>query len=206
MRYADSHKEETHRKVLKAAARALREKGPDRLAVAEVMKAAGLTHGGFYAHFKSKDDFLAEAVGETFAQAGRRWDRILDGLEPREALATYVDLYLSQQHRENIATGCPVVALNSDLPRQSRTFRKAFDLGVKGLTARIERRLTNAGIRDAEALAPSVLAELVGALVLSRAVSEPVHSDEILETARRNLKIRLGVDGVESLAKGGAHE
>lgn len=196
MRYADSHKEETHRKVLKLAARALREKGPDRLAVAEVMKAAGLTHGGFYAHFKSKDDFLAEAVGETFAQAGRRWERILEGMAPREALAAYVDYYVSETHRESPSTGCPVVALNSDLPRQSKSFRKAFDEGLKRLTASLEWRMAAAGIEGAGALAPSILAEMVGAVALSRAVSDRTHSDEILAGTRHDIKTRLGIDDI----------
>lgn len=196
MRYADSHKEETHRKVLKLAARALREKGPDRLAVAEVMKAAGLTHGGFYAHFKSKDDFLAEAVSETFAQAGRRWERILEGMAPREALATYVDYYVSETHRENPSTGCPVVALNSDLPRQSKSFRKAFDEGLKRLVANLERRMTATGIENAATLAPSILAEMVGAVALSRAVSDRAHSDGILAGTRDDIKTRLGVNDI----------
>src|SRR5437899_12330716 len=98
MRYSDTHKQETKERVLKLAAKALREKGPDRLGVAEVMGAAGLTHGGFYAHFPSKDDFLAETVKEVFEHSAARFRKITDGLLPREALSAYLDFYVSKQH------------------------------------------------------------------------------------------------------------
>src|ERR1700753_2988344 len=122
MRYSESHKAETHKKLLKIASRALREKGPDTLAVAEVMKEAGLTHGGFYAHFKSKDALLAETLTTIFARAGTNIDKMTDGLPPSYALATYVDFYVSARHRDNPSTGCPITAINSDIPRQSQEF------------------------------------------------------------------------------------
>src|SRR5271170_922956 len=99
MRYSESHKAETHQKILKIASRALRERGPDNLAVAEVMKEAGLTHGGFYAHFASKDALLTEALTSVFLRAGRNIDKMTDGLPPRHALASYIDFYVSPRHR-----------------------------------------------------------------------------------------------------------
>jgi TetR/AcrR family transcriptional repressor of nem operon len=193
MRYAGTHKEETHRKLLKIAAGALREKGPEGLAVAEVMKAAGLTHGGFYAHFKSKDAFLAETVGEVFLRVGRRWDRVMDGLAPREALAAYVDFYLSRAHRDHPESGCPVVALNSDLPRQSRAFRKAYDAGVAAMHERLATHIEAAGIADADDLAQAILATMVGAVALARSVSDATMSDGILISARRDIEARLSL-------------
>src|SRR5215469_6082373 len=100
MRYADSHKHETRKALLQAASAQLREKGPDGISVASVMTAAGLTHGGFYAHFKSKDALLAEALADTFAHSRKRMSRLLDGLAPREALAAYIDSYVSAEHRD----------------------------------------------------------------------------------------------------------
>src|SRR5689334_15863485 len=129
MRYSATHKEETHAKLVKLAGHALREKGPEKLAVAELMQAAGLTHGGFYAHFKSKDALLAESK--------KKFQRITDGLPPRHALASYIDFYVSPAHRDDAAHGCPIVALNSDLPRQSRKFRATFDKGTKLLIAKL---------------------------------------------------------------------
>jgi TetR/AcrR family transcriptional repressor of nem operon len=198
MRYAESHKEETHKRVLKVAAMALREKGPDRLAVAEVMQAAGLTHGGFYAHFKSKDDFLSETLAEVFAGMARRNDRLVEGLPPREALSKFIDNYMSPRHRDHPASGCPVVALNSDMPRQSKKVRATFDAGLKTMVANFARRLRNAGIGNVDELAPTLLSAMAGAVAVARAVSDRALSDEFLETARKGVRSRLGLDDVKT--------
>src|ERR1700682_4542221 len=137
MRYDEHRKQETRERVLKLAAKALREKGPDRLGVAEVMRSAGMTHGGFYAHFPSKEAFLTESLNEVFAQSRERMSGLVEGLGPRGALSAYIDYYVSKSHRDIPASGCPIVALNSDLPRQPKTFRAAFDAGVKRLTEKL---------------------------------------------------------------------
>lgn len=193
MRYSDTHKQDTHRRLLKSATDALRRKGPDGISVAEVMKAAGLTHGGFYAHFKSKDAFLAETVAAAFDRMARHWQRATGELEPRAALQTFIERYLSAAHRDHPASGCPVVALNSDLPRQSRAFRRAFDEGVTAMRDRLAARIEAAGIEGAEALAPAVLASMVGAVALSRTLSDRALSDEVLASALREIKSRLGL-------------
>jgi TetR/AcrR family transcriptional regulator, transcriptional repressor for nem operon len=193
MRYAGTHKDETHQKVLKIAAAQLREKGPDRIAVAEVMKAAGLTHGGFYAHFKSKDAFLVETLETAFGQAKRRWARRLEGLPPRHALATFIDYHLSASHRDNPANGCAITALTSDLPRQAPKFRAAFETGVKSLAGSLAGWMANAGVPDAERLAPSILSAMAGAVALSRTISDAELSEELLFSARTGIKARLGL-------------
>src|ERR1700742_3948912 len=114
MRYSDTHKAETHARLLQIAGRMLREKGPENLAVAEVMKEAGLTHGGFYAHFKSKDALLIETLDRVFDSGRYKFDRATEGMPPRHALGAYIDFYVSTRHRDGIANGCPVTALNSD--------------------------------------------------------------------------------------------
>ncbi|HEX4301831.1 MAG TPA: TetR/AcrR family transcriptional regulator [Rhizomicrobium sp.] len=193
MRYAETHKEETHKALLKAAAAQLREKGPDRLSVTSVMKAAGLTHGGFYAHFKSKDALLNETLADTFGRSKRRMTRLLEGLPPKHALATYIDFYVAATHRDNPANGCPITALNSDMPRQSKKFRAAFEAGVKSLAGFLADRMTDVGIENAEALAPSILAAMAGAVALSRTISDPELSDELLASTRAGIKARLGL-------------
>ena len=100
MRYDAGHKMETRKKVLREAAKAVRALGPDRVSVADVMASVGLTHGGFYAHFKSKDDLLAAAVDEMFIDAGALVDRSIAGLGPAEGLSDYIDNYLSARHRD----------------------------------------------------------------------------------------------------------
>ncbi len=193
MRYTQTHREETHRKLLKVAAAALRNKGPDRLGVAEVMKAAGLTHGGFYAHFKSKDALLSETLAEIFAQSQRRVDRMLEGLPPKHALATYIDFYVSTRHRDDPSNGCPITALNSDLPRQSRKFRSTFESGVSRLSDLLARLIENARVADAKRIAPSILAAMAGAVALSRTISDPQLSDDLLASTRAGIKARLGL-------------
>jgi TetR/AcrR family transcriptional repressor of nem operon len=194
MRYSETHKEETHRRLLKLAAKALREKGPDNLAVADVMKTAGLTHGGFYAHFKSKDAFLAETLEEVFAQSSQKTQRVVDGLPPRHALATYIDFYVSPTHRDGLSGGCPIVALNSDFPRQSKLFRKTFDAGVQRLVNHLAGWIAATGAEDPERLAASILSAMAGAVALSRAVSDRKLSDDLLAATRAGIKARLGLD------------
>jgi TetR/AcrR family transcriptional repressor of nem operon len=194
MRYSESHKQETHTTLVKIAAKMLREKGPDGFAVAELMNEAGLTHGGFYAHFESKEACVAEALCEIFAQLARRIDKSLDGLPPRHALATVIDLYVSAQHRDGIADGCPLTSLNSDMPRQADAVRETFDRGVKGMVARMKNRLSAADIDDADGLAPAILSAMVGAVALARAVNDKTLSDELLVAARSGIKARLGLN------------
>jgi TetR/AcrR family transcriptional regulator, transcriptional repressor for nem operon len=193
MRYGEGHKQDTHRKLVKIAARMLREKGPDGFAVAELMQEAGLTHGGFYAHFESKEACVAEALSEIFAQLARRTQSFVEGLPPRHAVATIIDLYVSPQHRDTPGDGCPVTSLNSDMPRQPPVVRDAFDAGVKTMVATMKKRLVAARIGDAESLAPAVLSAMVGAVSMSRAVSDKTLSDELLVAARDGIKTRLGL-------------
>jgi TetR/AcrR family transcriptional repressor of nem operon len=200
MRYAQTHKDETHARLVKIAGRTLRQNGPDGVAVADVMKEAGLTHGGFYAHFKSKDALLVEALKGVFESSKRKFLRAVGEMPPRHALATYIDFYVSPRHRDNREGGCPITALNSDLPRQSKAFRTAFDDGVKSLVAGMEMRIEAAGIAPADgahALAASVISAMAGAVAISRAVTDPVLSDAMLETARESIKSRLGVADVD---------
>lgn len=193
MRYSESRKDETHTRLLKIAGRSLREKGPQGVVVAEVMRAAGLTHGGFYAHFPSKDALLSEALCGVFAQSRRKFLAAVEGLPPRHALATFIDFYVSERHRDHPASGCAITALNSDLPRQSKRFRAAFDAGVKVLVDKMTQWIAEAGHADAERLAASILSAMAGAVAISRAVSDRSLSDRMLEAARESIKARLGV-------------
>ncbi len=200
MRYADTHKQQTHDKLVSLAGRALREKGPDQLGVAELMRSAGLTHGGFYAHFKSKDALLAEALENAFAHSGQRVRQLTAGMPARQALASYVDWYVSAAHRDNPAIGCPIVALNSDLPRQSRRFRAAFTAGVKSLLSILTAWIEGAGIADGAPMAESLLPAMAGAVAIARAVPDPALSDALLESARSSIRLRLGLRDVDGLA------
>ena len=191
MRYDADQKERTHRQILAEAANAIRTKGPDRVGVAEVMSKLGLTHGGFYAHFASKDDLVAQAITSMFEQGYANFLRRTEGLEPREALEAYVNWYLSQAHRDAPNRGCPLASVSGDLPRLPDAARSRYTEGVERLTAGIAKLIKKLGIKNAEALALSALAEMAGALALARATSDSERSDRMLQASCEMVKSRL---------------
>jgi TetR/AcrR family transcriptional repressor of nem operon len=197
MRYDTEHKERTRARVLKEAAKAIRAEGPYRVGVAAMMAKAGLTHGGFYAHFASKDDLVIAAMSQMFDEASAKIDHLTAGKPPAAALRAYIDFYLSRQHRNARDTGCPLPSLSADLPRLGDAARRQFAAGAAGLTARIAGLLSALGQSDAELLASSTLAEMVGALSLARGVADPKQSDAILTASRNSLKLRLGLEESE---------
>lgn len=194
MRYDKEHKQETRTRVLDAAASAIRAAGPDRVGVASVMASAGLTHGGFYAHFASKDELVAAAISHMFEQSGARLQRELEKGSAAEGLFKYVDFYLSRQHRDERSSGCPIAALSSDLPRLDHASRAAFSTGVDQLALILAGLIASIGYADADALARSVIAELVGALSLARVEPNAARSDAILTASRNHAKARLGLE------------
>lgn len=194
MRYSESHKDETHTRILKIAGRALRAKGPEGVAVAEVMKEAGLTHGGFYAHFKSKDALIAEALEGVFEASRKKFLAAVHGLPPKAALAAYVDFYVSPRHRDGVESGCPVTALNSDMPRQAKNVREVFGAGMNSMILGMRTLIENAGVAgDPQVLAASVISAMAGAVAMSRSVNDRQLSDDLLANARESIKARLGV-------------
>jgi TetR/AcrR family transcriptional repressor of nem operon len=193
MRYGAEHKEETRKRVLKAAARAIRAEGPHRVGVAGIMAEAGLTHGGFYAHFKSKDDLVAASIDQMFAEGSERARRETEGVDPVTGLGRYIDFYLSPAHRDAQGVGCPLPYLSADAARMDPQSRARFADGVAELTDRLARLLTGIGDPDPSPHAASLLSEMVGALSLARADPDPARSDAILERSRAALKTRFGL-------------
>jgi TetR/AcrR family transcriptional repressor of nem operon len=193
MRYSDTHKEETRKKVVRAAAAAMRAKGPDGVGVAEVMAEAGLTHGGFYAHFPNKEALVAAAVEEAFGQSRRRFARMTEGMDREAALGAFIDAYVSLDHRNNPQRGCPISTLANDLPRQGPAVRNAFDAGVEGLIGRLESWLPEGDGAAQRSLASSMMAEMAGAVALSRAVSDEALAEQLLDASRARVKARAGL-------------
>jgi TetR/AcrR family transcriptional repressor of nem operon len=170
-------------KVLSAAGTLFRQHGFDGIGVADIMKRAGLTHGGFYGQFPSKDDMAAEAFARVLGDDG--WMEWLTGT-PRPSLGALTRGYLSADHRDDPGHGCPIAALGSEVMRQPTAVRRAFTAGFR---VRVESLLKLLPGRSAVARRRRALATmsgLVGALVLSRAVDDPELSDEILDAARRH--------------------
>jgi TetR/AcrR family transcriptional repressor of nem operon len=195
MRYDSEHKQRTREKVLKAAAKAIRAQGPHRVGVATVMGKAGLTHGGFFAHFESKDDLVAAAIGQMFEETRTNWERLTQAKQPAAALVAYIDFYLSTAHRDAVAAGCPIPILAPELRRLAKPSRDQFAAGVARLTERLRSQLELLGVPNARDEAGSMLAEMIGALALARAEQDAQRSDAILSASKQRLKARFALAG-----------
>ena len=195
MRYQPEHKEQTRSLVLSEASKAIRKDGPAGVSLAAIMKRAGLTHGGFYAHFASRDELIAAAITQMFDDIRDRWVHETLDRTPVDGLSRYVDWYLSKSHRDNREAGCPVAALASDLPRLSEPCQKAYAEGTRRIFSTITAQVEQAGVTDAKYVVSSVLAEMVGALSLARIEPDPRRSDGILKASLRSVKQRLGIGG-----------
>lgn len=193
MRYSAEHKQQTREKVLAVAARAIREQGPERVSVTALMGEAGLTHGGFYAHFDSKDALIAASFEHMFEQASARIDEVANGKDAREALHNYVDFYLSERHAHARDRGCPIAALGSDLPRLEGESRKAFARGMSTLHRRLRTFFNSMGVEDPESSARSLRSELLGALLSARLVA-PGERKAVLDASRQSLKRRFDLE------------
>ena len=198
MRYDPQHKARTRDKVLKEAAAALRNEGPERLGVAGLMSRAGLTHGGFYAHFASKSDLLAEAVDYMFADIAKTFFPDNDKRDPRKVLSFYVNYYLSMAHRDARCQGCPVPILLGEMHRLPEEARVRFAAAVERMLTRITFLLEGAGVSDARRRAGSAVAEMVGTIGIARATSETDVAKELLATALRSVRYKLVLDGADS--------
>lgn len=192
MRYDAEHKQRTRERVLTEAAAAIRSDGPDRVGVAGIMARAGLTHGGFYAHFASKDELLVAAIGHMFDESCAYFIELGEGKPPADGLAAYVNFYLSRFHRDHREQSCPIAAMAADLPRLGQAARAAFERGAARLTTLIAERLAAMGRVEAGVLAVSLLSELVGAVVLARSIADGEHSTAILRASRQAIGERLG--------------
>ena len=193
MRYTAQHKARTRFKILEQASHALRVQGPHALSVATVMGDAGLTHGGFYAHFDSKEALIEASVGTMFEDSEALWDRATRDRSPAQGLTRYIELYLCARHLGARARGCPVAALSSDVPRLPRAAQLAFDQGVRRLTTLISQPLEALGWPSPITLASSVLAELVGCMCLARLQTSRRAALELLEASRSSLLERLAL-------------
>ncbi|MBL8592181.1 MAG: TetR/AcrR family transcriptional regulator [Devosia sp.] len=166
--------------VVEVAGAQFRKHGFDGIGVADLMQAAGLTHGGFYNNFASKDALAAEAVTQVFAETTERLRQYAQAAA--DPYAAMVRFYLSPEHRDSVETGCAIAALSQDAARGSPELRAAFEAGI---AAYLELIVELAGVTRPRAMA--IYATMVGALTLARTVTDPVLSTDILTAATDNL-------------------
>ncbi|MEP6574417.1 MAG: TetR/AcrR family transcriptional regulator [Gemmatimonadota bacterium] len=176
-RPAPSRKEVTHDRIVETAARAIRRSGYGGTGVADIMKEAGLTHGGFYAHFKSRDEMLAEAADRAGADGLALLVQAAASAPPEQALEAMLRAYLSKQHVEGAEWGCAVAALGSEMPRQASKVRRAATRRIKEMIDLVARQSPDWGRPGAHERALVTVATALGALILARAVDDPKLAD-----------------------------
>ena len=185
MRQSREEKARTHERILETASARIRGQGIEGPGVTEIMQAAGLTHGGFYKHFDSRDDLIAEAADHAFAYAERRLNKYAN--DERDPFAAWVDWYASEEHRDDPGAGrCPVAALVGDIGRADDDVRAGYTAVVERFIATLADML--GGATDARRQATVAVSTLVGSLVLARAVDDDALSAEILRAARQALR------------------
>lgn len=192
MGHSRASKQQTHERIVQIAAQRFRELGIDGLSIANLMKEAGLTHGGFYKHFESRDELVTEAVACALASsASSPHARQVD------SYATLVAAYLSEGHRNSPGDGCALGALANDMGRAPDEARARYTEQLRGTIAGTAGRLPDSG-DAARAQAIVTISAMVGALGLARAVDDPALSDEIMAVVREHLVAQFAPTQVES--------
>jgi AcrR family transcriptional regulator len=186
-----SRKELTHARILDAAAAMVRRNGYAATGVAEVMKEAGLTHGGFYAHFGSRAELLAEAIEHAGIDSLDRMRKVTERAPPKDALMAFVDAYLSDAHAAAPQGGCTFAALGTETPRQAPEVRAVHARRLREMADFIERQMPGWGGPGQHDKALAVYSCLVGAMVLARAADDKRVSKDIRAAARAFVKASL---------------
>jgi TetR/AcrR family transcriptional repressor of nem operon len=184
MRYSREHKLETHARIVKKASVRLREKGAHGVGVADLMKEAGLTHGGFYAHFASREALVIEAFAYAMDRSTERWRKLAGETAPEKRLATIVNTYLTPAHRDDPGHGCAVPTLGAEIARESPKTRKAFAARLERMVDMLAEQIPELPRKAARKQAMAAIATMMGTLVLARIAGNSDFSDEILGAGR----------------------
>jgi TetR/AcrR family transcriptional repressor of nem operon len=186
MRVSRAKAAEHRERIIDAAGALFRAKGFDGIGVADIMKAADLTHGGFYGHFATKDDLVAQASRRTMAQAATNWARVVTEA-PEHPYAALLQHYLTQRHRDDPGHGCGFAALCNDAARSGKAVHDAFTEGLEPLLDILAQSMPGRTRAVRRRKAVAAMAALVGAVSLARAVGDPALSDEIIHAVKQEL-------------------
>jgi TetR/AcrR family transcriptional repressor of nem operon len=174
-------------RILAESAQLFRERGFAGIGVADLMKSAGLTHGGFYGHFQSKDDLIAQASARTLAETLEEWKQVAAQAD-ETPLAAFMAAYLTPEHRDNPGEGCLLAALGAEIAREGAPVRRAVTEGLQAIVAVLAEAIPVGSESERRADVLAMYASAVGTLVLARAVDDPALSDEILAATARALE------------------
>jgi TetR/AcrR family transcriptional regulator, transcriptional repressor for nem operon len=184
MRYSREHKLETHARIVKKASVRLREKGAHGIGVADLMKDAGLTHGGFYAHFDSREALVIEAFAHAMDRGTERWRKLAEQTPVEQRFASIVDSYLTPLHRDDPGHGCAIPTLGAEIARESPKTRKAFAAKLEQMIDMLADQLPDVPRKAARKQATATIATMIGTLVMARVAGNGEVSDEILAAGR----------------------
>ena len=184
MRYSREHKQETHARIVRKASVRLREKGAHGVGVADLMKEAGLTHGGFYAHFDSREALVIEAFAYAMDRSIEHWRKTVEQLPPEKRLSAIVESYLTTVHRDDPGRGCAVPTLGPDIAREGPKARRAFAAKLDQMIDLFAEQIPDVSHKAARRRASATLATMIGAMVLSRVAGNGAFSEDILSAGR----------------------
>jgi TetR/AcrR family transcriptional regulator, transcriptional repressor for nem operon len=184
MRYSREHKLETHARIVKRASVRLREKGAHGIGVADLMKDAGLTHGGFYAHFDSREALVIEAFAHAMDRSSERWRKLAEQTPPDQRMAAIVESYLTPAHRDDPGHGCAIPTLAAEIARESSKTRKAFAAKLEQMIDTLAAQIPDISRKAARKQAMAVIATMIGTLVMARVAGNGDVSEEILNAGR----------------------
>src|SRR2546422_802155 len=187
MRYEPEHKTRTRDRIVRNAARKLRAEGLSGPGVASVMKASGLTVGGFYKHFRSKDELLAEAIAQGFAESSEKVYSSLQNVPREDRWKEVVRLYLSPEHCDHPDTGCPVAALAPEIARAKLSVRKRVAAVMKGRTDRWVEFMPGLTATERERNFFVIFSSMAGAISVARLLTEPADRQKVLTSMRDHL-------------------
>jgi TetR/AcrR family transcriptional regulator, transcriptional repressor for nem operon len=191
MRYVEDHRRRTHSRIVENASYGLRLKGAEGLSVVDLMKLAGLTHGGFYNHFDSRAALVGEAIAFAMDQMTERWKKLANGKANGERFAALIDDYLSLRHRDNPKHGCALSTLAVDVARSGPSEQQALASKLEMMIDVLVELLPGEPPRQARQTATGAIATMVGSIVLSRAVGAGKLSDRILDAGRKTAGGRI---------------
>lgn len=184
MRYSREHKQETHDRIVKKASVRLREKGAHGIGVADLMKEAGLTHGGFYAHFDSREALVIEAFAYAMDRSMEHWKKLSEQTAPEKRLQLMAETYLSPTHRDDPGHGCSIPTLGADIARESPKARKAFAAKLDQMIDMMADHVAGVPRKAARRQAIATLATMAGTLLMARIAGSGELSDEVLKAGR----------------------
>jgi TetR/AcrR family transcriptional repressor of nem operon len=191
MRVSRIQAAENRETVINVASRLFRECGFDGIGLKDLMKGAGLTQGGFYKQFESKEDLAAQASRRALESATLRWSAAT-AENPKDPLGAVIAFYLSKEHREEKMDGCPVVALGSDAARQGSDVKASFEAGIKAYLEILGRLIPETDGEQVNDKTMAILSTMVGALTLSRVVNDPDLAQRFLDAAVKQVRESLG--------------